>query len=174
VNLFWQAPIVVMSVLAWLAAPPTSLGDAAAREAFRRQMTPKSSATLTNLGQRPEIPPGTFVPPPSATAPPTTAAPPPADGKHDESWWRTRIAAAREAVERDKVFADVLQTKINGLQRDVVNVDNPVLASQKRDELQRSIEHLDKTKAQIADGQKAIGAIEEEARRAGVPPGWIR
>jgi hypothetical protein len=27
---------------------------------------------------------------------------------------------------------------------------------------------------EIEDGNKAIAAIEDEARRAGVPPGWLR
>jgi len=33
---------------------------------------------------------------------------------------------------------------------------------------------LDRLKKQIVDDQKAITDIEEEARRAGVPPGWLR
>jgi hypothetical protein len=33
---------------------------------------------------------------------------------------------------------------------------------------------LDRVKREIADHQKAITTIQDEARRAGVPAGWVR
>jgi hypothetical protein len=33
---------------------------------------------------------------------------------------------------------------------------------------------LERLKKQVVDDRKAIADIEEEARRAGVPPGWLR
>ena len=39
-NAFWQSPLIVVVVLAWLAGPPRSLAEAAQREALRRQATP--------------------------------------------------------------------------------------------------------------------------------------
>ena len=37
-----------------------------------------------------------------------------------------------------------------------------------------AIAEQDRVKADIAVQTKAIAAIEDEARRAGVPPGWLR
>ena len=40
-NSLWQAPVVVVALITWLNATPTSFADAAQREALRRQLTPK-------------------------------------------------------------------------------------------------------------------------------------
>lgn len=37
-----------------------------------------------------------------------------------------------------------------------------------------ALKELDEARQQLADAQKALEAFPEEARRAGVPPGWIR
>src|SRR5262245_40003450 len=56
-NSLWQAPAVVVALLTWLNATPTSLADAAQREALRRQITPKPTRQLTNFN----LPPSAFV-----------------------------------------------------------------------------------------------------------------
>ncbi len=38
----------------------------------------------------------------------------------------------------------------------------------------KNIAELNKLKEAIAKGKTAIADLEEEARRAGVPPGWLR
>ena len=45
-----------------------------------------------------------------------------------------------------------------------------VLASER----QKALGELDRLKKQIEAGKKAIADLEEEARRANVPPGWLR
>jgi len=63
---------------------------------------------------------------------------------------------------------------VNALTTDFVNRDDPaqreVLARQRRD----ALTELDRVNAEVEANQKAIRDIEEEARRAGVPPGWLR
>jgi hypothetical protein len=39
---------------------------------------------------------------------------------------------------------------------------------------QKSSAELDRVKKEIADRTKAVAGIQEEARRAGVPAGWVR
>jgi hypothetical protein len=39
---------------------------------------------------------------------------------------------------------------------------------------QKALAELARLKQAILDGKKAVGTLEEEARRAGVPPGWLR
>jgi hypothetical protein len=41
-------------------------------------------------------------------------------------------------------------------------------------ERQRSLAELDRLKIEILQHTKAIADIQEEARRAGVPAGWLR
>jgi hypothetical protein len=98
----WQAPAVVLSLLAWLTSPPSGLADVAQREALRRQATPRSVASLTNLGLPQEPPPVAAVTLPVTEAPPPVAAPPgaaaappaPEPERHDEKV-SARITAVR-------------------------------------------------------------------------------
>jgi hypothetical protein len=167
-----------MAILSWLAAPAHSLNEVAQKEAFRRQLLPKAKVSVSGTGM-----PGGAVPP-SPTPASTAAAPaaasantPPnaaADHRTDESWWRKRFADAHAALDRDQASAEALQTKINGLQRDVVNHDNPIQQGKLRDDLTKALADLEKAKTQITDDQTAIQSIQDEARRMDVPPGWVR
>lgn len=176
---FWQAPALVLVVVTWLTTPPASIGDAARREALRRQLTPKSTASLSNFGLPPEPEPAAVVsvPPPAAEPPPpgAPAAPSPAsEPKRDEKWWRARIAAARAAFERDEVLTDAMQSRINALQTDVVNRDDPAQQALLRQQLGKALGEFERLKNQLDADRKAIADIQAEARRQGVPPGWTR
>ena len=68
-----------------------------------------------------------------------------------------------------------MQTRINALSTDFVNRDDPA---------QRSVIERDRQKALCgayppeasasSTTRRPIADLEEEARRAGVPPGWLR
>jgi hypothetical protein len=92
----------------------------------------------------------------------------------DEAYWRSRISGARSALERSRIFADALQSRINALTTDFVNRADPAQRAQIELERQRAVAELDRVKKEIAEQTKAISDIEEEARKAGVPPGWLR
>ena len=109
---------------------------------------------------------------PSVNLPGGEAAP---DGEvKDEAYWRSRITAARSALERSRIFGEALQSRINALTTDIVNRADPAQRAQLELERQRALAELDRVKHEIADHTKAITDIEEEARKAGVPPGWLR
>ena len=133
---------------------------------------------LTNAGlpQSALVSGAAVTPPPAATTDAAAPAKPegPATEKHDETWWRKRMSSAREQLRINQQSAEDLQTRINALQRDVVNRDNPQQAAKLREDLQKAITTLDATKVQIEADQKAIVAIQDEARRADVPAGWVR
>jgi hypothetical protein len=77
-------------------------------------------------------------------------------------------------LQRSQTFADALQNQLNSLATDFVNRDDPIQRAgiaQKRDNVMAELERV---KKEIADNTKAIAAIQEEARRAGVPAGWVR
>jgi hypothetical protein len=168
-----------MAIVSWLAAPPHSLSEVAQKEAMRRQMLPKAQVSVSGSG----LPAGMSMPSPApASAPagqpaPAAAAAPgntAADHKSDEAWWRKRVSDARKALDDDQAMAATLQTKINGLQRDVVNVDNPVQQAKLRADLTNALSDLDKARARVTNSQNAIQGIQDEARRMDIPAGWVR
>lgn len=194
-NSLWQIPAVVLVVLAWLASPPAGLTDIAQREAFRRSATPKAQATLTNLGLPMDSIPASAVSGLASDAPPATGDPAGAkpgdpaakpgdpaakdpqakpDPPKDESYWRKKMSDLRATLEKNQQSAKALQARINALQADTVNIDDPLKQTKARIDLVRSLDELDKTHKQIATDEAAISALQNEARRSNVPAGWIR
>jgi len=194
---FWQAPIVVVALLTWLNSTPTSFADAAQREALRRQIMPKPTRQLSNLN----LPASAFVRETASDQPPVTAAPPPdssddnpvpaqaakpaqadqgaaasaaADPKADEKFWRDRMTTARQKLDDDQNLLAAVQSRINGLTTDFVNRDDPAQRAKIADDRRKALDQLDRLQKQVDDDQKAIAGIQEEARKAGVPPGWVR
>jgi hypothetical protein len=164
-------------------AAAQSLGDVAKKEEARRKTVKSSGKVYTNDELKPAPQPSA---PPASTsqaapASPSTgsaaADPAPTDSatsKGDEASWRKRITDARESLARLQTFADALQNQLNSLATDFVNRDDPIQRSgiaQKRDTVTAELE---KVKKEIAAQTKEIAAIQEEARRAGVPAGWVR
>jgi hypothetical protein len=121
---------------------------------------------------------------PKATEPPATAkgkAEPDAgssgaDAKElkSEADWKGRMKDLRTNLERDQMFAEALQTRINSLTTDFTARDDPAQRGAIATDRQKSIETLARLKEAIEGHKKAIASLEEDARRAGVPPGWLR
>ena len=183
-------------VLFWAAAVSAqSLADVARQEEARRKTIRTSGKVYTNDTLRPEPastgpvseapPPVPSVPTaepstPSAGAPveetPTPADPAaaPSEAPRTEADWRKRITDERDALSRAQIFADALQSRINVLSADFVNRDDPAQRDVVFAERQKALTELDRVKLEIEQHQEAITAIQEEARRAGVPAGWVR
>lgn len=84
------------------------------------------------------------------------------------------MADAREAGERAKLFAEALQTRINSLSNDWAARDDPYQRAKIGADRDKALAELGRVQKEIQDGNKAIAAIQEEARKAGVPAGWVR
>lgn len=176
------AALLLMVVAIWN-APPATLGEAAIREAVRRQTMAPSTVTMTNDSLGP-MPPTTAIPlpdPPVAGAPPAgppVPAPPKTDVKaevvKDAAWWRARITAAREALARDRLLLDALQSRVSAQASDIAGRDDPAQRAQLMTARQQALDELERLRKQIDTDVLAIAAIEDEARKAGVPAGWIR
>jgi hypothetical protein len=186
----WQVPAIVVAVLTWLFAPPASLGDAARREAIRRQLTPPSVRSLSDadadrlprrFDREPATPAGADA---AASARPgadvgeraeTTAKEPAVtEPVHDESWWHERIATARATLARDELLAEALQTQVNVLTSDAAVRDDPAQRGVLLDQRTRSLGELNATKEKVVRDRAAIDQIQDDARKEGVPPGWVR
>jgi hypothetical protein len=115
--------------------------------------------------------------PPAAGAPAaeTPEKPPEApDPTKDPEYWRTRITDARQARDRNAFLLEAVQSRINGLTTDFYARDDPYQRAQIELERQKSLAELDRMKKDQVALEKKIADIEEEARRANVPPGWLR
>lgn len=172
------AALLWMLVHVWN-APPASLGEAAMREAVRRSHLPASTRVITNetLGPAPAVP-GRPVTPPAAPAsgvqPGGTETPGAKPEVKDEAWWRARITTARETLARDRLLRDAMQTRVSALANDIASRDDPEQRAQLTAARQLALAELDRLIKQIDADTKAITAVEDDARKAGVPPGWIR
>lgn len=97
----------------------------------------------------------------------------PDDGQ-DEAAWRDRIKTERDALARAEIFAEALQSQINGLYAEFTACQAPPQCSEISARRQKSIGELDRVKKEVGQHKKAIDDIQEEARKAGVPAGWVR
>ena len=111
---------------------------------------------------------------PGASAGSKPAAPGAADAAKDEKYWRDRLAGARDALSRSQTFADALQSQINALYTEFVNMSDPIQRSLIEQKRLAAIAEQDRVKADIVKQTKALADIEDEARRANVPAGWLR
>jgi hypothetical protein len=184
------AAILGGSALTVQAQTPT-LGEVAKKEADRRKAQPAAGKVYTNKdlppsAQAPAAPSGAGTGAPvdpvaAATAekpaeakPEGEAKPEPAGEQKDEAWWKNRMMSTREELRRNEMFAEALQTRINSLSRDYTSRDNPAQRRQIGQERAESLSELNRVKSDVERGKKQIADIEEEARKAGVPPGWLR
>jgi hypothetical protein len=169
-----------------------SLGELAKREAERKKSKPTATKTYTNGDLKSVAPPsgaatGDQLPKDGKEAkepdakdakdskePEKVDATKPAEPAKDEAYWRGRMAAAREDVRRNEAFKEAMQTRINALTADFTARDDPYQRAKIADDRQKALAELARLTEDIDKGNKLIVDIEEEARRAGVPPGWIR
>ena len=158
--------------------PP--LAEVARKEQERRKAAKPSGKVLTNKDLPQTTSPAAGAPAslPEAVSQPredqATQPQKPAESDKDEAAWRARIGAAREQLRRDQMFGEALQSRINGLTSDFVNRDDPYQRGKIGEDRQKALAELERVKADIAQHTKDIADIEEEARKAGVPPGWLR
>jgi hypothetical protein len=164
-----------------------SLADVAKKEEERRKALPPPTKVYTNKD---------LVDVPSGSASAGAAADPAKDAaaekaidkdlakaddkggdkgeKKDKAYWFGRLQTLQQTLDRDTSFADALQSKINALTTDFVNRDDPAQRAVIEQNRQKSIAELARLTTSVQDTKKAIADLFEEARRAGVPPGWLR
>lgn len=187
--------IIFMSVALFLVAPALAaaqtasstipLAEVARKEEQRQSQTKKPSKVFTNKDLKSDFSkPVAGAPSVASTAPesgnasagnatPTAPSAPAAPAK-DQAYWQGRIKTARDEAGRLQMFADALQSRINALTTDYVNRDDPAQREKVDADRKAALAELERVRKDIQAKTKEISAIEDEARRAGVPPGWLR
>jgi hypothetical protein len=168
------------------AASAQSLGEVAKKTESRRKATATTPAQPGKVYTNEDLPktePAATAPAaagqPSPAAPAASAQPAPEqkpaeDPKKDEAQWRGRVAQIRDSLQRAKMFEEALQTRINSLSADFVSRDDPAQRGVVAADRQKALAELERVRKEIKDLEKQLSDLEDEARRAGVPPGWLR
>jgi len=187
-------PLVLQLVASLLLAgnplAPRSLAEVARAEKARRQALKTTGKRYTNADlaryvarERASIPPaapaalrGEPEPLGDEPTPPAATQPPPADAEpvKDEAWWRARITEARARLERSRLFLEALQSRVNALTNDFYARDDPAQRAVIEQERNRALAETERVGQDVEEQGRAIAEIEEAARQAGVPPGWLR
>jgi hypothetical protein len=162
-----------------------TLADVARKEEERRKAvkTPGKVYTNDDLRRYPVTTPNP--PAQAADAKPEAEAKPAGEAKADakeekpsidqgEEHWRRRMGDARAARARSDTYQEALQNRLQALVNDFYNQPDPALRSAIWTQRTRVFDDLEKLKKDIVAQDAAIAKVEEDARKANIPPGWIR
>jgi hypothetical protein len=165
-------------------APAQSLAEVAQKESERRKEIAEpaklyTNKDLSNVPQTGPAAPAESAKPAASTATKSESEQPPAqEGEtepvKDQAYWSGRTKQLRAQLDRDETYVEALQSRVNSLAADFVNRDDPAQRSVIALDRQKAIAELNRLKQAIVADRKAIDDCEEEARRTGVPPGWLR
>ena len=175
--------LLLMLVFA-LVVPSTaraqSLADVAKAEAVRRkrQTAPSKMYTNETLSGTPSDVAGDAGTAKPATAAAGTANPAaktePPDEKNTEAYWKSRVTALQQSLARHKVLTEAMQSRINALHAEGLSADDPGRQAAIQTSLTTAVGELQRLKQETEKQNKDLAAIHEEARRANIPPGWLR
>jgi hypothetical protein len=166
------------------------LGDVARQEEERRKDIKKPAKVYTNkdLASVPESASATLPSPAPAADGTKTPAKTDADDKDkgkdkadkdkgpkkDQAYWSGRKKELQTRLDTDQTMSDALQSRINALTTDFVNRDDPIQRAGIEKDRLKALSELERVKKSIVEGKKALADLDEEARKAGVPSGWLR
>ena len=173
-------------------AAEQSLGDAAAREQKKREERKKKGAAsdgrvFTEEDLRPgslsaepkPSPAAKATPQPSATPTPAPdvdlAAEEAARDAAKESW-AARADQARQGIAAADTEVRQLEARVEALRNDrgAANAMDPFRLQTLEVDLASATAALEAARARAAKARQQLADLEDEARRAGVPPGWLR
>jgi hypothetical protein len=168
-----------------LMAQTLSLADVARQEEERRKTIKKPAKVITNsdlrnaptvipaaAGAAPALPPADSTPVVSASS--GGAGSGGGEKPKDQAYWSGRVKTLQGQLERDQSYAVALESRINALTTQYVNQSDPIQQAAAATDRQNALAEKTRLTKQIEDDKKAITDLQEEARRAGVPPGWLR
>lgn len=179
------AAAIALSAATGAFAQNPSLAEVARKEQERRKTQKSTAKVYTNKdlpasaqgrGAAPaaQAPAPAHAPAPTAIDETKSTEEKPAEDQKGEVYWKNRINQAREELRRNEMFGEALQTRINSLSTDFVSRDDPFQRAKIGEDRDKALSELARVKSEIERTKKLIEDIEEEARKAGVPPGWLR
>ena len=178
---FLMAIPVALALQAGVSAQ--SLADVARAEEARRKTIKTEGKVYTNedLGRTPATSPAPPQPAPASTSaakPADPAAKPgeekPVDPTRTQAYWKERATAIQQSLSRNKLLVEALQSQVNGLNAEFLSTDDPGQRDLLQARIQRAAGELQRVQQDIEKLTRAATDLQEEARKAGVPAGWVR
>ena len=172
--------VIPLALMIQAGASAQSLADVAKAEEARRKTVKAAVKVYTNedLGRTPDTSPAPSAPVTGAGKAGEAAAKPggekPVDPTKTEAHWKDRATAIREALSRNKLVLDALQSQVSGMNAEYMNTDDPGHRGLLEARLKRASGELGRVQQEVENQTKAAAGLQEEARKAGVPPGWLR
>jgi hypothetical protein len=185
--------LVLLTIVTGLAVPSTvsaqSLAAVAAAEASRRKLQKASAKVYTNdtlagvqeagvsAAPSPADADTTLAAKSTATSSTTaggTATTEPVDEKKTEAYWKGRVIAIQQTLARNQVLMQAMQSRINALNAEALGADDPGRHAAAQTNLTTAVTELERLKQETDKLNKDLIALQEEARRANIPPGWLR
>ncbi len=179
---------LIVAMLSFLAAvlgaavpaPAQSLAELAAMELARRAAIKEPAKVITDKDLPSDKSAGTKAVPAkaderkaAATATQPGGLPKTDDDGHDEKWWQARaeplwrrLDAATAKLQSARARVEQISTAMNragGRSRAAIE-----------QRLQSATAEVERRTAEVADARRALEHLEEEARKAGALPGWLR
>ena len=137
-----------------------------------------SNKDLTAVAQLPPAPATTNSTAPAPAAPATAPSTPSANksspGAKDEAYWRDRMRPRRERLDSARALADDTKRRAETLMRSADRCFAVGVVCADYTESLRLTEEHNVLVADVERAERDVAALEEEGRRAGVPPGWLR
>ena len=121
---------------------------------------------------------GTAPPPPPAAPKSESVAPPAKVEPQDEATWRVQARSHQENVRRAQEDLAMLQARAEQLENEIRSLlslgFNPRDFTYQTSQLHRTRDRIPQAALEVTRAQRAFEQFREEARRAGVLPGWLR
>jgi hypothetical protein len=176
----WMVIPVALALQAGVIAQ--SLADVARAEESRRKAIKSTVKVYTNedLGRTPTTSPAPVQPAPAASTPakPGDPAKPgedkAVDPKTTQAYWKERATTIQQSLSRSKLMLEALQSQVNGLTAQVLTTDDPGQRELVQARLDKATGELQRVQQDIEKQTKAAADLQTEARRANIPPGWVR
>lgn len=106
------------------------------------------------------------------------APPPPPASDPDEAHWRARARAHEENIRRAQEDLALLETRAEELRNQIHSFVSlgyqPRQFTYQTTQLARALEQIPAAKLEITRAERAWQEFQEDARKAGVLPGWLR
>lgn len=129
--------------------------------------------------------PAVTSPPPTPAVPVTTApAAPPVTtpsggvlfGGHDEAWWKNEMRTAEvRAADSERQLQQARDQQLMAReQMSAATRAGSIVFAQAQEAFNRATAEVNSLAAQLRNHRAAVDRVREDARRADVPPGWLR
>lgn len=92
----------------------------------------------------------------------------------DEAGWRARLQNARDGLDRDRLLLSALEQQATRAAMRKQNGAAPAEGETATDDVASRAAEIKRLKTEMDSYRETLANAEEDARKAGVPPGWVR